>query len=169
MISKSGWRDHVLFHFGLVPPALNDFLATMLQRPAADDQIYMCGPAPFMDTIREAAVAQGWSEGQIFFEHFSAAPPATPLEGDSFFVRLQQQDRELLVPPDKTIVEVLRDEGIEITTSCEQGICGTCVTRCIEGEPDHRDHFLSDQARAAGDVMTICVSRARGGTLTLAL
>lgn len=167
LLSAAPWRSRVMFHFGVVPPVLNEFLQTLLAGSAVEDQIYMCGPAPFMDVVRDVALSTGWSEDRIFFEHFSAAPPELPLEGDSFFLRLKSNDREFLVPPDKTIVEVLREAGLEVTTSCEQGICGTCVTRCLEGEPDHRDMFLTDEEREDERLFTPCVSRALSKLLVL--
>lgn len=168
-LSHVAWEKHVFYHFGLVPPALTDFLHTLLKGPGDDDQIYMCGPMPFMDAIRETALAENWSEGQIFFEHFSAAPKALPSDGDSFVIRLQKSERELVVPADKSIIEILHEEGIEVMTSCEQGICGTCVTRCLEGDPDHRDMYLTDEEREEERLFTPCVSRANSKLLVIDL
>ena len=65
------------------------------------------------------------------------------------------------------MVEVLRDIGVEIPVSCEQGICGTCLTRVLEGEPDHRDLFLTEDEQAANDQFTPCCSRAKSARLVL--
>jgi vanillate O-demethylase ferredoxin subunit len=73
------------------------------------------------------------------------------------------------VPADKSIVEVLADHGIEVPVSCEQGVCGTCLTRVLEGEPDHRDSFLTQDEQALNDQMTLCCSRAKSPLLVLDL
>jgi len=67
------------------------------------------------------------------------------------------------------VVEVLAENGIEVEVSCEQGICGTCLTGVLEGDPDHRDMYLTDEEKSAGDKMTVCVSRAHGRKLVLDL
>jgi vanillate O-demethylase ferredoxin subunit len=73
------------------------------------------------------------------------------------------------IPPDRPITAVLADHGIEVPTSCEQGVCGTCLTRVLEGEPDHRDFYLTDDERARGDQMTLCCSRSKSALLVLDL
>ena len=73
------------------------------------------------------------------------------------------------VAADKTIVEALAESGIEITTSCRQGVCGTCVTGVLEGEPDHRDAFLSETERRTCDRIMPCVSRSKTAVLLLDL
>lgn len=71
----------------------------------------------------------------------------------------------------QTVIEVLAAHGHEVDTSCEQGVCGTCLTRVLEGEVDHRDLFLSDEEKARHDQFTPCVSRAKAecGRLVLDL
>lgn len=167
MISKSSWSEHVSFHFGLVPPLLNDVLEDMLRDHGPDDLIYTCGPAPFMDVIQSCATAQGWPQGSVILEHFSAErPKLIPGEGE-FVVRLAKRGIDLVVPSDKAIIDVLREAGIDVKTSCEQGVCGTCITPYLEGEVDHQDLFLSDDEREAGRLMTPCVSRASSKLLVL--
>ena len=84
-------------------------------------------------------------------------------------MHLSRSGRTLEVPADKTIADVLCDTGVQVPTSCREGVCGTCVTRVVEGQCDHRDAFLSDKERAAGDRILVCVSRAPGGRLVLDL
>jgi phthalate 4,5-dioxygenase reductase subunit len=69
------------------------------------------------------------------------------------------------VPTDRTILEALREHGLEVPSSCETGTCGTCRTKLLDGEADHRDLFLAEHERK--DTIMICVSRARGGNLTI--
>jgi vanillate O-demethylase ferredoxin subunit len=53
--------------------------------------------------------------------------------------------------------------------SCREGLCGTCVTSVLAGQPDHRDYVLSDEERESGKLMTICCSRSLSPSLTLDL
>ncbi|MHA1567652.1 MAG: 2Fe-2S iron-sulfur cluster-binding protein, partial [Alphaproteobacteria bacterium] len=105
----------------------------------------------------------------VILEHFSADPPKLSPAADEFVVRLAKRGVELVVPPDKAIIEVLREAGVEIQTSCEQGVCGTCVTPVLEGEPDHNDMYLTDEERGPGRLFTPCVSRSKSKLLVLDL
>lgn len=174
LAEEPGFAGRVTPHFGLVDPAA---VAGELARIFADADgpavhAYVCGPAPFMDAARAAGVPVLGARA-LHFEYFTAdAAAGDGAAGDAdgdIRVRLGLSDREFLVPAGRSILAVLQENGIDVDCSCLEGVCGMCATEVLAGEPDHRDHFLSDQARAAGDVMTICVSRARGGTLTLAL
>lgn len=167
LITTSPWSDRVLYHFGLVPPLLNDVLDEILRAPGKDDVIYLCGPAPFMDVVRSVAENAGWPAESIVLEHFSAEPPKLVPGAGEFIIRLAKRGIELVVPSDKPIIDVLREAGVEIKTSCEQGVCGTCLTTVLEGEPEHNDLYLSDEEHEAGKVMTPCVSRAKSKLLVL--
>jgi ferredoxin-NADP reductase len=130
-----------------------------------DTVIYCCGPERLMTAVEEATSA--WPEGSVHFEWFT--PRSRPADETSggFEVVCQQSGLTLTVPPDKSIMTVLSEAGIEVPRSCEQGICGTCETRIVSGEADHRDSILSSSERAANQSMMICVSRARGARLVL--
>ena len=167
LITASPWSGSVYYHFGLVPPLLNDVLAEILDAPAPEDLVYLCGPNPFMDVVRTSARQTGWPASSVILEHFSAEPPRLEPGDGEFVVRLAKRGIELLVPPEKPIIQVLREAGIEIKTSCEQGVCGTCLTTVLEGEPEHHDLYLSDEERDSGQLMTPCVSRARSKLLVL--
>lgn len=166
LINGSDWSDRVSYHFGLVPPLLHDVVEEVLRKPGADDVIYLCGPTPFMEAVKTCAERLGWDAGGIVSEHFSAEVPKLTPDADGFVIRLARKGVDLVVPADKTIIEVLRDAGIEVKTSCEQGVCGTCVTPVLEGEPEHHDLYLSEDEHRAG-LMTLCVSRARSRMLVL--
>jgi vanillate O-demethylase ferredoxin subunit len=73
------------------------------------------------------------------------------------------------VPAEKTILEALAEQGVRVVSSCSQGVCGTCITGVLDGEPDHRDAFLSEGERKACDKMLLCVSRAKSARLVLDL
>jgi vanillate O-demethylase ferredoxin subunit len=107
------------------------------------------------------------------------APPSTPgagnattavhVEDHAFTVHLSRSKKTLAVPADASLLQTLRDHHVDVPSSCEQGVCGTCRARVLDGTPLHRDDFLTPQERAAGDCMLVCVSRAAGAALTLDL
>ena len=127
--------------------------------------LYCCGPGPMLAAF-EAASA-GWPEDQVHVEYFSAPPPE-PLEG-GFVVVLARSGRELVIPPGSTILEEVRAIGIPAPSSCEQGVCGACETRVIEGVPDHHDHILSPSERKENKTMMICCSGSKTDKLVLDL
>ena len=88
---------------------------------------------------------------------------------DSFEVRLLRSGRTITVPNGQTILRTVLDAGIEADFSCSMGGCGTCETRVVEGIPDHRDNYLTDEEKATNKVIMICCSRSRSPILTLDL
>ena len=141
-----------------------DVAGIVAAAPAAA-HLYCCGPAPMMAAF-EASVA-GRPAEQVHVEYFSAAPPA-PIEG-GFVVALAKSGREFVIPPGTTILETLRRAGLTLTSSCEQGVCGACETRVLEGVPDHRDLLLTPAEKASNKTMMICCSGALSDRLVLDL
>jgi len=88
---------------------------------------------------------------------------------DTFEVHLAQRQQTLTVPPEKSILQVLQDAGVEVPFSCSEGICGTCLTRVKEGEPDHWDMYLTPQEQEKGDCIMVCISRSKSPRLVLDL
>lgn len=126
--------------------------------------VFCCGPAPLMDEIK--AISGHWPEGRVHFEDFK--PVEVVREDDvAFEVELAKSGETITVPDDRSILEALRDAGHKTVSSCESGTCGTCKTRLISGEVDHRDMVLMDEEKA--DTIMICVSRAKSGRLVLDL
>ncbi|MFD7671004.1 PDR/VanB family oxidoreductase, partial [Streptomyces anulatus] len=126
--------------------------------------VYCCGPAPLMD-----AVAAALPEGHpLHLERFSAATgdAAGPGSG-AFEVELRRTGRTVPVAAGQSVLAAVRAAAPHVAYSCEQGFCGTCQQRVLEGEIDHRDDLLTDDER--GESMLICVSRCRGGRLVLDL
>ena len=140
-------------------------VASRLAAAQPDTLVYCCGPERLMLAVEEAATA--WPEGSVRFEWF--APRSRPADetSGSFEVVCQASGVTLTVPPAKTVLATLRDAGIEVPCSCEQGICGTCEVRVLGGEVDHRDSIQSQAERAANQSMMVCVSRARSPQLVL--
>ena len=167
-IGASAFADRVRFHFDAGPPEQKLDLEAALGGPEAGKQLYVCGPTGFIDYVIDTAKARGWQSEQIHLEYFGAAPQDT--SGDrSFDVRIASTGKTYTIGPEQTVVAALKAHGIEILTSCEQGVCGTCITRVLEGEPDHRDMYFTDEERAKNDQFTPCCSRARSKTLVLDL
>jgi len=157
-----------VLHLGLDPAATQAALVSLLSQRREAAHLYVCGPGPMLDLTLKRAADSGWPTARIHFERFTAIAGASA--GDpAFEIVLAKRGRAVVVPEHLSIVEALRLQGIEIPISCEQGICGTCLTRVLEGEPDHRDAFLDDAEKARGDCLLPCVSRARSGRLVLDL
>jgi vanillate O-demethylase ferredoxin subunit len=157
-------------HLGLDPTATAAALSSLLTQRQAGKQLYACGPGPMLDLTLKIASEAGWPIQHVHSERFTAIARGTAAEHDSAFeVVLARQGCSVQVAAGVSIIEALRQRGIEIPTSCEQGICGTCVTNVIEGQPDHRDSFLGGAQKARGDCLLPCVSRALTKRLVLDL
>jgi tetrachlorobenzoquinone reductase len=141
-----------------------DVAAIMATAPS-DAHVYCCGPAPMLAAF-EAATAN-WPAEQKHVEYFTAKQ-APALEG-GFVVELKRSGKEFIIPPGKSILEVLRDGGMDVSYSCEQGICGACETRVISGVPEHRDSVLTPAEQAANNTVMICCAGSKTDRLVLDL
>lgn len=131
-----------------------------------DTLVYACGPEGMLRAM-ESATAH-WPEGTLHLERFAPKDPeALAQDRGAFTVRFTESEVEVEVPEDRSIVEVAEEAGVPVIFSCMEGTCGTCETRVLCGEVDHRDSILSDEEKAENDVMMICVSRAKGDRLEL--
>jgi ferredoxin-NADP reductase len=158
----------VHFHYDGGDPRKGLDIAALLRAPEPGTHLYYCGPAGMMQTA--AAASAHWPSGTVHCEYFQgpgAAPPARLAADRPFRVRLAKSGGEYEVAAGETIIEVLRRHGVEHRTSCELGYCGTCLTRYLAGEPDHRDPILGEVARQTH--LLICCSRARSEVLELDL
>jgi vanillate O-demethylase ferredoxin subunit len=167
-IASSRFNDRVRFHFDDGDASQKLDIATLVASPNAGTHLYVCGPKGFMDAVLGAARDSGWPASQLHCEYFSAdvAPSASD---ESFEVQVASTGRIIVVPRDKTVVQALTEAGVEVQTSCEQGVCGTCLTRVLEGVPDHKDMYLTPEEQAANDQFTPCCSRAKSARLVLDL
>jgi vanillate O-demethylase ferredoxin subunit len=130
--------------------------------------LYVCGPKGFIDHVIACARGMGWPTPSIHFEFFSGNAVTHESDG-SFEVQLARSGKLVTVPKNKTVVEALAEAGISVDTSCEQGVCGVCLTRVLEGVPDHKDMFLTDGEHALNNQFTPCCSRAKTARLVLDL
>ncbi len=140
-------------------------LAGLLAEPAEGTAVYCCGPEPLLAAVEGHCAS--WPAGALHVERFTARPDTGAR--DSFEVELARTGRTVLVPEDRSILEVVEDAGVPVLSSCREGTCGTCETDVLGGTPDHRDSLLTPDERAAGETMMICVSRSCGGKLVLDL
>ena len=167
-IANSPLAPHVKFHWDDGPVQDRLALDALLAQPQAGVHVYVCGPKGFMDAVLGAARGMGWPEQQLHCEFF-AGEAAPPVDANSFEVQVASSGRVVRVPPDQTVVQALAACGIEIQTSCEQGVCGTCLTRVLDGVPDHKDLYLTPEEHAANDQFLPCCSRAQSARLVLDL
>lgn len=143
-------------------------LPAVLRAAPAESHLYVCGPAGFMNAVIDAARHLGWAEERIHRESFQAAAPASSDAG-GFELVLAGSGRVIPVRPDQTALRALLDAGLDVPYSCEQGVCGTCLTRVVDGGIDHRDQYLTDEERTAQDQFLPCCSRAQGPRLVIDL
>jgi ferredoxin-NADP reductase len=142
-------------------------LDQLLAEPQPGTLIYCCGPEPLIAAV-EARSAH-WPHKTLQVERFAPRPLTDVPANTSFEIELVDSDEVLVVPPDRSILEVVDEAGIFVLSNCEEGTCGTCQTAVLEGVPDHRDSVLDEDERAANDTMMICVSRALSSRLVLDL
>ena len=161
-LSEPQFKDTVTIHYDQGDPSRSLDLRAILAERKNREHLYCCGPRPLMEAVR--AMTDHWSSTAVHFEAFSEAE--THKAGDTpFRVKLARSGAVLDIPTNKTILEALREHGLEVPSSCETGTCGTCRTKLLEGEADHRDLVLADHERR--DNIMICVSRARGDEITI--
>jgi phthalate 4,5-dioxygenase reductase subunit len=120
--------------------------------------IYCCGPRPLMEAVRD--MTGHWPLHAVHFEDFGSDLVRPRADDVPFTVMLGKSGRSFEVPVGSTILEVMREHGVDAPSSCESGTCGTCRTGLLGGDVDHRDLVLEDHERA-GAIM-ICISRGRG-------
>lgn len=165
--SKLAGLAHARVHCGVLPPTLDGLLTGLLAAHSRQTHVYICGPSPFMELAARLAAGNDLPPDNIHLEYFAAEQPALDASALSFDVEARQSGITVTVAPHQTIAQALIDAGVDLLTSCEQGVCGTCATAVLEGEPDHRDQYLNRMEHASGKIMTPCVSRCKGGRLVL--
>jgi vanillate O-demethylase ferredoxin subunit len=126
--------------------------------------LYVCGPEGFIEFVTQGAAARGWPGERVHVEHFKAEVPQV---GTAFTVVAARSGVTVDVPEGRSVAQALIQAGVDIPLSCEQGICGTCLVPVLEGTPEHRDEYQTDEEKAANTHMTPCCSRARSARLVL--
>ena len=142
-------------------------LRGFLGEPRDGVRLYCCGPAPLLAAMEATCV--DWPPYALRTERFVADERSAPVRNAPFEVELARTGTTLTVTLGETVLDAVGSAGVDVLSSCRQGICGTCETTVLAGEPDHRDTLLDDDERAAGDCMYICVSRSCSDRLVLDL
>ncbi|WP_327689566.1 PDR/VanB family oxidoreductase [Streptomyces tubercidicus] len=139
-------------------------LDTALSDLPDDTLVYCCGPEPLLTAVEERCPA-----GRLRLERFAA--PLVERTGDTtaFEVECRRSGRTLTVGAGTSILQAAEDAGLNVDSSCRDGICGSCETRVLDGTPEHRDFLLSEAEHTANATMMICVSRCAAGRLVLDL
>lgn len=167
-MAASPFAHRVHHHFDDGDAAQKLQIAALLQQAKPGTHLYTCGPQGFMDAVLGTARAQGWPESRLHAEFFSAAPVDTSGDG-SFELEIASTGQVIVVGADQTALAALQAAGLDIPMSCEQGVCGTCLTGVKAGTPDHRDLYLTPEEKAGNDQFLPCCSRACSARLVLEL
>ncbi|WP_175999000.1 PDR/VanB family oxidoreductase [Burkholderia stabilis] len=167
-INAAGFHDRARFHVDDGDAAQRFDLASVLAAAPDGTHLYVCGPRGFMDAVLNAARERNWADERLHYEFFGGAVASSGADR-AFQVRIASSGKVIDVPAECTVIAALAANGVDVLTSCEQGVCGTCVTRVLDGEPDHRDSYLTEAEQAAGDQFMPCCSRSRTDLLVLDL
>jgi tetrachlorobenzoquinone reductase len=156
----------VRFHLDAEAGGAPDLKALLAGHPA-DTHFYCCGPGPMLRAFEAACEALGYTN--VHIERFAADPGVESVQEGEYQVKLARNGAELCVPAGKSLLDALLEIGVEVEHSCKEGVCGSCETRVLEGEPDHRDSVLSKSERASNQTMMVCVSGCKGKRLVIDL
>ncbi len=165
-LASTPFADRVSLHLDDGDAAQRFDAAAVLAKQSAGVHVYVCGPTGFMDHVIAQTAKRDWPNEQVHLERFSAEVDTT---GTAFVVRAARSGVEVTVPENQTIAAMLIAAGVNIPLSCQQGVCGSCLTRVLEGVPDHRDAYLLDSEKTANDVILPCCSRSKTPLLVLDL
>ena len=162
-IINAPWGDRVHYYYSEAPGGTRLNLSEFLPGLVWNSQVYACGPVRFLDDLDQ--VTQDWPMGRVRTERFIAQEVELSAEDSgSFTVVVNSTGAEYEVGMDDTILSVLEANGTKIAMSCAEGVCGTCLTEVISGDLIHRDSCLYEEEQAEGNIMAVCISRAKPGT-----
>lgn len=167
-LRHSAYADQVQLHVDDGPAQQQLDARAAIGAPAADRHLYVCGPTGYMDHVLGTARSLGWDEAHLHREYFAAAPIDHSADGP-FELELRKSGRVIRVAAEQSAAQALLDAGVEVSLSCEQGVCGTCMTPVLGGRPDHRDLYLTDAEHERNDCFMPCCSRACTPRLVLDL
>ena len=184
-LEQSPWSDRVHLHLDDDEhSALLDLPAVLAepQQNGSAKRVFICGPAGFIQFVRESAAEAGWHNDQIHFEQFSAPDShGTKTENGSteltdttpdttaadFEIVVASSGQVIPVAAGQSAANAMRAAGLDVSVSCEQGICGSCLTPVLDGTPEHNDYFQTDAEKSSNRQFTPCCSRAKSHRLVL--
>lgn len=167
-ITQSPFHHRASFHLDDGEPDQKLDMRALIADTDPQTHVYVCGPKGFIDYVLNTCKAANWPAEQLHVEYFAGAV-VDHSSDDAFEVEIASTGAVYTIPAERNVVEVLEEHGIEIMYSCSQGVCGTCITRVLDGIPDHRDLYLDEVAQAANDQFTPCCSRSKSKRLVLDL
>ncbi len=156
-------KDVTFYHDG-GDPSKGIKLNEVFKDYAPGTHLYVCGPGGLLNAVRQAV--GHWPDGTVHFELFASAKTAEQVAADAvrenfaFEVELKRSGVTLTIPADRSILDVMIEEGFGVPYACEEGWCGACVIPMLGGRADHRDEVLSDAEKAANTKIQVCISRA---------
>ncbi|MFT4729485.1 MAG: ferredoxin-NADP reductase/nitrite reductase/ring-hydroxylating ferredoxin subunit [Granulosicoccus sp.] len=159
------FRSSLIVHSALDPAQTQLELNGILSSYENAHHVYVCGPGPMLNVTRTIAQSHSWPDDAVHFEYFKNTQ--TQDKSVPFEVSLSRSGLTLQVPSGKSLLQVLRENNVDLPSSCEQGACGTCKVTVTAGEALHQDVYLSETEKQRGDCMMTCVSRAKSNSLTL--
>lgn len=160
------FADRIQIYFDNEMGLLDRDIPALIGAAEKSKELYICGPQPFMDLFIDQAMASDWDAAAVKFEAFSAVV-VNSSNNQAFELTLSRSGKTLQVKADESIVEALEAAGMAVPVSCGQGLCGTCICGVVEGDVDHRDAILSTEEHQANKKIALCVSRAKGESLTI--
>ncbi|MEC9262091.1 MAG: PDR/VanB family oxidoreductase [Pseudomonadota bacterium] len=161
---RENFGENVHFHFNNESGLTSMKPQDVLQPVDANTHMYVCGPTGFLDWVLTQAAEVGYQSHQRHYEFFSAE---VDTQGDAFEVHCAKSQIDIKVLEGESIATALKKAGIKVSMSCEEGVCGTCITDVLDGTPDHRDHFLTDEEKEDNDQIAVCCSRSLTPSITL--
>lgn len=159
-----GYADHLRLHLDDGDEEQKFIIERDTPSAVLGGHLYVCGPAIFIDKVLTEALRKGWQKDQLHQERFAGKVDSG---GSIFEVTAARSGVTVTVEGDRSIAAALIDAGVDVPLSCEQGVCGTCLVRVLEGSPDHRDVYQTDDEMAANDRIAVCCSRSRSARLVL--
>jgi vanillate O-demethylase ferredoxin subunit len=165
-IVRSSFASRTQLHIDDEGSALD--IDELLRSQTRSTHIYVCGPVGLIEKVVETALGLGWPEALLHREYF-VAETHDASNDKPFDVKIASSGQLIHVPKDCSVTEALARAGVDIPTSCSEGVCGTCLTRVLEGAVEHHDRLLTSGERARNDQFTPCCSRAAGSLLVLDL
>lgn len=163
---KEKYGDITTFHFSRTENP-NRMTPELMKENRIGTHVYFCGPVSMVDEFRDAAFTYGYPENAIHYELFSSGLDNSNL--NSFIVSLTDSDKKISVSEKETLLEALLREGVNAPHACKIGGCGSCEVEVVDGEVEHRDHFLSEDNKRERRTILTCCSRAKTENLSIKL
>ncbi|MCG7602182.1 PDR/VanB family oxidoreductase [Halomonas sp. McH1-25] len=161
---ESQFGEALVLHFDDGPTSQILDPESLFAAQPSDAHLYVCGPAGFMDWVIGSADKVGWPKSRVHSEYFTAEVDTS---GVAFEVEAAVSGVVVQVEEGMSIAQALKTAGVKVNVSCEEGVCGTCICDVLEGIPDHRDQFLSDEEKEDNDQIAVCCSRAKSSRLVI--